>query len=363
MTKNTSTYTIAYPTFSLLEAQKFASQHFGIQVKAKNLVSYADQNIYLKEENGNEYVLKIMNDSADKNILYVQNAAMSFLYGKIEDFSMPQVFLNAQGEDITEIYDENGNRYYMRLLSWVKGELWENAMPHTLKLCEELGTKLGKMSDIFQDFVPPCNFPKKETFRWDSSDALWVYDKFQNIDNEEDREILIHFWRYYKDNIFPNLVELREGFIQNDANTFNLLVKTTEKTLKVSGLIDFGEMMKSKIVGELAVCCAYIAMNNENPLEIAAAIIKGYNSVFPLNDAEMQAIFPLMANRVMISVTYSAINHKNGISGEYLYASEKPGWELLKKLRKVSPNTAYSYFREACGLSDEAEMRVGLVSE
>jgi len=361
MTKKVPNHIIQYPTFTLNDCQMLANQYFGIKAKAKNLVSYADQNIYLKAANGSEYVLKIMNDHTDKNILRVQNAAKLFLHEKIEDFETPRVFLNTQGEDITEIKDEKGNNYYMRLLSWVKGNLWENIIPPSLELCEELGQKLAKMSLLLQDFSPPCAFPKKDTFRWDASDVLWVNEKFHNIDNDANREILIHFWRYYKDNIFPNLAELREGIIQNDANTFNLLVGQTQNRLKVAGIIDFGEMMKSKIVCELAVCCAYICMKNENPLAIAAAIIKGYHAILPLNEFEMQSVFPLMANRVMISVTYSAINHKNGLEGEYLYASEKAGWELLKKMRNISPSTAYHYFQKVCNLSNKDKKRAKMV--
>ena len=345
-----SNTTIIYPTFSLLAAEQLAHQHFGINAKAKNLVSYSDQNFHLKDEKGEEYVLKIMNCSAEKEILQMQNAAMTFLHGKIEDFSLPKVYANTQGEDITEIEDENGNRYFLRLLSWVQGEIWEYVLPHTPELCEELGKKLAKMSQVFQQFETPHQIEIPKEWHWNVANPIWIYDNIALIEDEEDRDIFIHFLIHYKENLFPNLDKLREGFIHNDANTFNLLVNTQEEMPKIAGLIDFGEMTTSKIVCELAVPCAYLAMNYPDPLAIVAPIVKGFHSVFPLNDAEMRAIFPMMANRIMISLLYSAANHKNGVESEYLYVSEKIGWELLRKMRKISPNFAYYYFRNACGL-------------
>jgi Ser/Thr protein kinase RdoA (MazF antagonist) len=118
------------------------------------------------------------------------------------------------------------------------------------------------------------------------------------------------------------------------------VVKEENKKQEVIGIIDFGLAMPSKIVCELAIACAYLAMKRPNPLEIIGAITKGFNTVFPLNVAEMNAIFPLMAQRIIISITHSALNHKKGITNEYVYASEKNGWDLLRQLEEAIPQVA-----------------------
>lgn len=339
---------INYPSFPLHSIEVFVNQYFGLKVKAKGLLSYLDQNFYLKAEKGDEYVLKIANENTNKNHLEWQNATLDFLYEKVGDFFMPKVYQNLQGEKITQIQDEEGTSYYVRLLSWTKGEVWGDILPNSPELCEELGRKMAKMTLVLQEFTSPISI--KKDAQWNTTDVAWVYDELDNIENEEDRDIIRHFLIYYKEQIFPNLVDLRDGIIHNNANTHNIVVEREKEKAKVAALIDFGDMLESKIVCELAVCCAYISMPYPNPLEIAAHIVKGFHAVLPLNDAEIRAIFPLMINRSIITVSYSAIYHSNDIESDSVYTYEKSAWQMLRRLRSVSPTFAHFYFRKACNL-------------
>lgn len=334
------------PSFSLSEAEKMVANLFGIYTKAHNLVGYADQNFYLKDANGTEYILKISNENTEKRGLILQNAVLGFLHGKIEDFSFPAVYVNLAGENISTITDASQTGYYVRLLSWVKGILWENIFPHSAEICQELGQKLAKMVSLLQDFVSPV--PEKAEEKWDIIHIMWTLAELEKMKDVENVSLVKHFLQYYTNHIFPHIDLLRNGIIHNDANTFNTLVNYINEKQHVVGLIDFGELMRGKIVSELAIACAYLSMNYENPLAVAAQIIKGFHSVLPLNDFEMQAIFPLMANRVIISVIHSEINHQNGLESQYLYVSEKPGWDLLRKMQHISPVDAYHYFAAVC---------------
>ncbi len=334
------------PSFSLSEAEKIVANQFGIYTQAHHLVGYSDQNFHLKDTNGVEYILKISNENTEKRGLMLQSAVLGFLQGKIDDFSFPYIYDNLAGADITTITDIKGTVYYVRLLSWVKGILWENIFPHLAEICQELGGKLAKMSLLLQDFVSPV--PEKSQEKWDIIHINWVLSELEKIDSQQDVAIITHFLEYYFIHIFPHIDLLRGGMIHNDANTFNVLVNYTDDKPHVVGLIDFGELMRGKVVSELAIACAYLSMNYENPLEIAAQIIKGFHAILPLTHVEIQAIFPLMANRVIISVVHSAINHHNGLESPYLYISEKPGWDLLRKMQQISPMAAYHYFVSAC---------------
>ncbi|GAH10792.1 unnamed protein product [marine sediment metagenome] len=51
----------------------------------------------------------------------------------------------------------------------------------------------------------------------------------------------------------------------------------------------------------------------------------------------------------MISVVQCARNRLVEPDKEYLYISEKPSWELLKKWKNVSADFAYFSFRQVCG--------------
>ncbi len=326
------------PSFSLKSAENFILTYFGISGTANNLVGYTDQNFHIQSIDKQEYVLKIMNLQTSKQVLQVHNEMMLFLQQQIDGLAIPQVITNIQGAKISEVQDNEGNCFCLRLLSWVEGQLWENIAPNNLRLYEELGQKLGKMSHALQQFILPCSFPALGGFHWETSSAHWIEETLQNIKEEKDRKTIEYFLGYYSSVVKPNIAALRNGFIHNDANTFNILVSNKEEKQEVVGLIDFGLALPSKIVCELAVACAYLSMKRPNPLEIVAAITKGFHAIFPLNDAELKAIFPLMAHRLMISVAHSGLNRKNGISAEYVYTHENHAWDLLRQMEMMSPS-------------------------
>jgi 4-aminobutyrate aminotransferase-like enzyme len=90
-------------------------------------------------------------------------------------------------------------------------------------------------------------------------------------------------------------------------------------------------------------------MGKEDPLAAACEIVKGFHQVFPITEAECKVIFPLIATRLFISVTVSSINQKETPDNPYLQISARPAWELLRKLKNISPAFAHYTFRSVCG--------------
>src|SRR5262249_958102 len=75
---------------------------------------------------------------------------------------------------------------------------------------------------------------------------------------------------------------LRSSTIHNDANDYNVLVNPSgdlfERGQHVVGLIDFGDIVHSYMVGDLAVAIAYAVLGKRDPLQVAARLVAGYHS-------------------------------------------------------------------------------------
>ena len=119
---------------------------------------------------------------------------------------------------------------------------------------------------------------------------------------------------------------------------------------EVIGVIDFGDMVFSHLVNELAIAIAYGAMNLPDPLGAAIEIARGYASVFPLREEEIAVLYHMVAARLAISVTCAALNAREHPENPYLQVSEQPAAELLEKWCAIHPDFAHYAFREACGL-------------
>ena len=76
----------------------------------------------------------------------------------------------------------------------------------------------------------------------------------------------------------------------------NILVKPENKdgsgNYQLSGIIDFGDMMESYAVYDLAITIAYMMMCSKNmdPLAVGYHLIAGYETEASLNEAEWQAL-------------------------------------------------------------------------
>jgi 4-aminobutyrate aminotransferase-like enzyme len=114
-------------------------------------------------------------------------------------------------------------------------------------------------------------------------------------------------------------------------------------------VIDFGDLVESHPICDLAVACAYGLLHQDDPLTTAGDIVAGYYEQFPLTEDEIALLFPLICMRLSVSVTNSAIR-KRTEDDPYIVISEQPAWEALGRLRHIHPRFAHYAFRDACGL-------------
>ena len=74
---------------------------------------------------------------------------------------------------------------------------------------------------------------------------------------------------------------------------------------EVTGLVDFGDLVESHTLFELAVCTAYAMLGKTDPVAAAAQVVGGYHRVNPLTEHELELLYDLIAMRLCTSVTIS----------------------------------------------------------
>jgi 4-aminobutyrate aminotransferase-like enzyme/Ser/Thr protein kinase RdoA (MazF antagonist) len=246
-----------------------------------------------------------------------------------------------EGNELTILIQE-GKKYYMRLLSFLEGEFWMNLPERSDALHIDLGIFLGKMDKSLENFSHPA---MHRHYVWDISNAMDANQKLHCIKNHERRRIAGYFLLQFKTEVLPHISRLRHAYAHHDANDTNILVQGG----KITGLIDFGDMVYTTLINNLAVACTYAMMSHNDPLHAATLVVKGYHSVYPLTEQELDLLYYLVAARLCISVTQSAFNASIETNNEHHFISEKPAWELLYKLIRINPVKAQDNFRRACG--------------
>ncbi|NPD86839.1 aminotransferase class III-fold pyridoxal phosphate-dependent enzyme, partial [Lentimicrobium sp. L6] len=142
---------------------------------------------------------------------------------------------------------------------------------------------------------------------------------------------------------------LRKSVVHSDANDNNVIVSNDLIHPQVKAIIDYGDAIYTQTINDLAIAIAYAVMNKSDVLEASLPIIKAYYQEFPLLEEELEFLYTLVAMRLVISVTKSAINRQLEPDNTYLLISEKPAWQVLEKWKAISEDLAHYSFRAACG--------------
>ncbi|MFQ5631666.1 MAG: aminotransferase class III-fold pyridoxal phosphate-dependent enzyme, partial [bacterium] len=337
------------PQFSKNDARNIVAKLYGIAAQEiKDLPSDRDCNFYVKSSSGRKFTLKISNADAPQDEIDLQNQAMSHVAAGLEKAVCPQVRPTASGELIATIEDARDTSHFSRLLTYLPGIPFAEFKPHSAALLKQLGEFLGNMSTAFADFQHPSS---QRFLKWNTIHAPdTIRRHIDDISRPERRAIVEHFLERYETTVKPKSSELRTSIIHNDTNDYNILVNWQGVEACISGVIDFGDVVESYTVCELAIAIAYAIHGKIDPIAAAAHIVKGYHSIFPLTEIETELLYDFICIRLCLSVTMSAYQQKVEPENEYLKISEQPGWAALEKLRATHPRLANYIFRHACGL-------------
>ena len=342
------------PRVTETEAADLARQLFEVAGQALALPSERDQNFRLHDETGARFVLKIANAEETREVLELQNLAMTHVAEEggdlFDEFTpCPRVCTAPSGESILSVAGSDGANHFVRLLTYLPGKPLALVNPHDKGLLFSLGSFLGRIDRVFMEFDHPATHRR---FHWDLArcDEV-VASRLDDLDDDGQRNRVQGMLDRYRTVTAPRLATLRTSVIHSDGNDYNVLASPYGRwSNRVSGLIDFGDMVHSHTINELAIACAYALMGKTDPLAAAVQVAAGYHSVLSLDEVELAVLFDLICMRLCTSVCHSAQQSRLAPRNDYLLISQQPAWELLDRMARISPNFAEALFRDACGL-------------
>jgi 4-aminobutyrate aminotransferase-like enzyme/Ser/Thr protein kinase RdoA (MazF antagonist) len=339
---------VAHP-ISVTEAEHLARELYGLETTAENLPGEYDDNFRLRSGDGRDFVLKAMHPARERPLIDLQCQALAHLEKHAPAITLPRVILAPDSSLYTEITAPDGTRRLVWLLSFVPGRVLAEVKPHGEELLRQLGGLLGAMDSALQEFHHPA---ARRELKWDLAAAGWIRGHVDEIADVPRRALVQKFLAFYESEIEPALPQLRRSVIYGDGNDHNVIVRTDVANRPATvGVIDFGDMHYGVTVTEAAIAAAYTMLGKKDVLRTAAALIAGYHEKFPLRDAEIAALYGLIAMRLAVSVTNSAHRKTIKTGDPYVTVTEDAAWGALQRLAEIHPRFAHYVFREACGMS------------
>ena len=326
------------PNLPLDAAAGLAHDLFGVTGTATPLPSERDQNVRLRAAAGPGYVLKIANAAERREMLEAENAVMRRLAAT---GLTPVVVPTTAG---TEIGEHGG--YFVRLITALPGRPLGATRRQDAGLLRDVGRAVGLIDRALDGFDHPA---LHRAFHWDLATApATVADGVAQVADSVVREMVERALAVHAAMVAPRLPGLRRGVIHGDANDYNVLVDPGAQI--VTGIVDFGDMVVSHVVNDVAIAMAYAALGQDDPLAAAAQVAAGYHAVHPLSEDEIATLHGLMLARLALSVCVAAAQQAEKPDAAYLGVSQAPIRRTLPRLLSVHPRLAHYRLRDALGL-------------
>jgi len=331
-------------SYSVEQVQAFCQKYYKLSGSIKTLMGEEDYNFLLKVSDGSNYLVKISRPGALKSFIDYQIAIVEHLATSGFPLAISKILKDAQGQAAVELEGKT----FLRIHHWVPGRMLDDANPKLNPLLKDWGKTSGLLTKHLQGFD---HEEAHRFYKWNPTETLHSKKYLEYFQSEDEKKIGTFYWNLFETKVLPKLKDLRHSVCYNDAHEHNLLINKDYASPKVTGVIDFGDALYTATICELAITCAYAGMRQPDPIEAMVAVVQGYHEIFSLEAKEIELLFPMIVARLMITVSSAAWNKHKEPENEYLLISEKPAWDLLKKLYNISPNFIHFRFRAACGFS------------
>jgi len=337
------------PHFSVDDAARIARDVYGVDGTVVAWPSERDQNFLIETPEGRRTVLKIANGGEDPAVLEAQRRVLAHLAATSPLFA--RLVPTARAAEAEEVPGRNGDRHVVWMLSYLAGQPLASLRERSPRLFEDLGRAVGAMRTALDRFDHAA---VHRDFYWDLAHARATVAEHRAriADPALGAAIDTLAGRFDRDTA-PVLETLPRGVVHGDLNDQNVLVHSTDgpNETSVSGILDFGDMVYSYAISDLAIAAAYVALGStgDDPLVDVASLIRGYVEDHAITDDECAALFGLIAMRLCASACIAVRQRAENPENDYLDVSQRAIRRLLPVLAATPFGYAHAVVREAAG--------------
>lgn len=320
------------PQLDAQAASQLVTEQFGLAVEDLSpLESERDLNFRLRA-NGREWVLKIANPAEPPEVLDFQLRALAHIAARDPELPVPRALTTRSGGATAQIVGSDGRPSRVRVLSFLPGTLLAG-VEHEPGLLRNVGVTLARLGRALRGFFHPA---AGHELLWDLKHAARLLERVGEIADPARRELAERWLRRFEARVLPALPGLRAQVIHNDVSGNNTLVDPQRQ--RVSGIIDFGDMLHAPLINDVAVTLAETLLAGNDPIATARALLGGYCEVEPLQPEELALLCELVGARLAMGLVISAWRvGQHPENAEYISGDDPALERALAHLDEVEP--------------------------
>lgn len=264
-------------------------RHYVLTGRLQRLPTEKDDTFRLRAE-VTDYLVKVSSPDEEPAVVELQTAAMRFLEGAAPQLPVQRIELTVDGDDSVVLRAGDGGVRVLRVLGFVPGAVWAEARPDRQQLAK-MGEMLGRVDVALATFAHPAD---RRGLVWDIRHFHQLTELLAHTPDAGHRALAESVFGLFEATVVPRLDDLETQVIHGDYSPYNVVVDE-ELDDYVTGVIDFGDTMRSALVFDPAVAVAnLLGRTPDQPWHDACAFVAGYERSRPINDREL-AVLPVAA--------------------------------------------------------------------
>jgi Ser/Thr protein kinase RdoA (MazF antagonist) len=276
------------------EAARIAEDLYGLAGQTQRLRGERSHNTRFVTDHG-EFVLRVASASEPDAAIECHAGAMVHIERRSPSLPVARVIAARDGRLVPAI-ERHGRRHRVRLETFLPGVTFDDQQAVSAPALRQIGELLGGVAAALADFE---HHAAHGFMPWDVANGL-VLDPALRVGLSTEATDLVEC-------AAPRLVDatramavLPRQIIHNDGHAGNLL-RTDGTSEAVTGVIDFGDLVHTVTIADIAVSGASFAPHQRDPAGALAALATGYDARRPLLPAEVRAIPDLVLTRLVLS--------------------------------------------------------------
>ncbi|MCM0619504.1 aminotransferase class III-fold pyridoxal phosphate-dependent enzyme [Nocardioides bruguierae] len=288
-------------------AATLVAQRYGLTGAVTELGSQQDRNFLLRPDTGpsgasaGALVFKVFHPATDAAVVHDQVAAMTALASA--GIEAPAPVAAADGTLVQRVALDGADHFAVAL-RFVEGEQLVDERHLPTHLVTGLASLVARVSRALADVPATAD---RET-QWDLRHAATVVSEFAPAVPEDRRGQLLAVTERAWARVQQVAVDLPVQLIHGDITDDNVVARTVDARPRVVGVIDFGDVVGSWRIGEVAVTLASMLhhdLDDHGVLRAMTATLEqglAADDGLPLTPAERSALWPLVQLRCAVLV-------------------------------------------------------------
>ncbi|WPO99716.1 aminotransferase [Pseudomonas sp. HR96] len=319
---------LAGPRVTFEQAAALLQRSFGLQVavaQIEALGSQQDINFKVVAANGH-YVLKLCHAQYGAAQLHAQQAALSHLQAR--QVPVPQVVPALDGAALLEVVID-GQRLFARLLTYIEGQPLTRRPHLGRETFAELGRTCARVDLALADFDHPG---LQRTLQWDPRHAQALIAGLASALRGSARQAeVLAVGERACERIAQLAAALPLQAIHLDITDDNTVwQRDARRHWQLQGIIDFGDLVRSWRIADLAVTCAALLHHAEGEPFAILPTVQAYHASNPLTGAELRALWPLIVARAAVLVLSSAQQLQVAPDNGYVLDNVEHEWQIFE---------------------------------